>query len=205
MLLASEFTVDDLREFIEQVSYFYENMGITAAIGLPFLETLFPFLPLFLMIAFNILAYGTLKGYIYTYIGTLAGTIFIFVFMRYVIIRLFGESLQKSEKVQKAMRWIEKTHPLLHILVLSVPFSPTFIINYSMGLTKMKFSRFLLITVVSRAVLLVICIPFGSTLVSYYNTGTVGGVTVLWLSITGFVVLGSILVGQKTSRSVSRA
>lgn len=205
MLLSNDFTVEDLRSFIEQVTYMYEDLGISAAIGLPFLETLFPILPLFLMIAFNILLYGTFKGYLYTYIGTLVGTIFIFLFMRYVVIKLFGKQLEHSSRFKKAMRWIEHTHPMLHILVLSIPFSPTFMINYSMGLTNMKFSRFLLITLISRGLLLVICIPFGKTLVNYYNNGLSGGVTVVWLSITGLIVLGSIIIGQRTGKSLKRA
>ena len=203
MILATEFSVGDLIEFIELVKNAYENMGIGAAIGLPFLETLFPFAPLFLMIAFNILAYGVIKGYIYTYFGTLAGTIVVFLFMRYISTRNFKKPAHP--KILQVLKWIENTHPLLHIFVLSIPFSPTFLINYSMGLTKMKFTKFLIITAVSRSILLFICIPFGVTLVKYYNSGELGGVTVLWLSITGLVILLGIILGQQTKRQVNNA
>ena len=181
----------------------YENLGIGAAIGLPFLETLFPFLPLFLMIAFNMLAYGTVMGYLYTYIGTLAGTIAIFVFMRYISTRNFKNKRKTNPRIEKALAWIENTHPALHILVLSVPFSPTFMINYSMGLTKMSFKRFLIITTISRGILLFICIPFGLTLVNYYETGTLGAVTVIWLSVAGLVLLSGVVIGQKTKRGIN--
>lgn len=205
MILSNDVTVEDLRNFIHQVKQLYEESGIVAAVGLPFLETLLPILPLFLMIAFNILTYGTIKGYLLTYIGTVLGTIFIFVFMRFFVIKFYGEKLQNNNRFQNAMRWIEKTHPVLHILVLSIPFAPTFMINYSMGLTHMKFKRFLMITSISRGLLLFICIPFGTTLVNYYNKGLSGGVTVMWLSITGIVVLMSIILGQRAKKSIKQA
>ena len=202
MFLGDDVTVSDLIEFIEKVKDIYESFGIGAAIGLPFLETLFPFLPLFLMIAFNILAYGVIRGYLYTYIGTVFGTIAIFVFMRYVITESFKERMMEKEGINKALNWIENTHPILHILVLMIPFSPTFMINYSMGLTRMRFSIFLLITCISRGLLLIICIPFGMTLVTYYNSGMVGGVEVAWLSITGLIVLASVIGGQVVNRKI---
>ena len=202
MVMLSDYTVSDLYEFIEKVKEVYESFGVGAAIGLPFLETLFPFLPLFLMIAFNILSYNLFWGFMYTYIGTLFGTIVIFLFMRYVITDKFKKRLLSKSRFRKVYYWIEKTHPLLHIAVLMIPFSPTFMINYSMGLTRMKFKTFLLITTISRGILLVICIPFGMTLVSLYNSNSVGGVEVMWLSVTGLVILSSIIVGQILDKKI---
>lgn len=202
LLLSDDFTVNDLIEFIEQVKEIYESFGIGAAIGLPFLETLFPFLPLFLMIAFNILSYNLFWGYLYTYIGTLGGTIVMFLFMRYIITDNFKRKLMQTQRISVALTWIENTHPLLHIIVLMIPFSPTFMINYSMGLTNMKISRFLLITTISRALLLFICIPFGMTLVTYYNSGVMGGVEIMWLSTTGLVILAGVILGQFFSKKI---
>ena len=65
-MLADDFTVQDLADFIDKVRNIYLNFGVFAAIGLPFVETIIPLLPLFLMLAFNILSYGLLWGYIYT-------------------------------------------------------------------------------------------------------------------------------------------
>lgn len=201
-ILANSFTVEDLAEFIDRVREIYSSFGIGAAIGLPFLETLAPFLPLFLMIAFNILSYGVFWGYIYTYIGTVIGTIVIFVFMRYISTNNMKKGFLEKESVKKYLNWIETTHPILHILVLMIPFSPTFMINYSMGLSKMRIQTFLLITIISRGILLIICIPFGMTLVTLYESGEFGGVELAWLSITGLVILFGIVVGQIQTRKI---
>lgn len=196
LLANGEFTVTDLAEFIEQVKDVYSSLGILAAIGLPFVETLFPALPLFLMIAFNILSYGLFWGYIYTYIGTVSGTVLIFTFMRYISTAEFKRKKKERPNAKKYLDWIEQTHPILHILVLMVPFSPTFMINYSMGLTKMRITTFLLITFISRAIMLFICIPLGMTLISFYNNGEFGGVEIMWLTFFGLTVLSGVVVGQ---------
>lgn len=201
-LLNSDVTVSDLTEFIDQVKNVYSNWGIIAAIGLPYLETLFPVLPLFLMTAFNILSYGIFWGYLYTFIGTVSGTIAIFLFMRYLSTRHFQKRWTEKKNIQRYLAWIEDTHPLFHIVVLMVPFSPTFMINYSMGLSKMRLQTFILITVISRAIMLVICIPLGMTLISLYQAGELGGVQIMWLFFTGLIILFSIVFGQIMNKKI---
>ncbi len=202
ILANGDVTVTELAEFIERVKDIYSDLGVAAAIGLPYLETLFPVLPLFLMTAFNILSYGVFWGYIYTYIGTTAGTIAIFLFMRYLSTKEYKRARKERPNVKKYLNWIERTHPALHIAVLMVPFSPTFMINYSMGLTKMRLATFLVITFVSRAIMLFICMPLGLTLVSLYQAGELGGVAILWLTITGLLILASIIAGQIMIRKI---
>lgn len=203
ILLSSTFSVEDLRLFIQDAKIFYDQIGVFAAIALPYIETLFPFLPLFLMLAFNILKFGLVIGYILTYIGTVLGTLSIFFFMRYVSSKRFKEEKKHSSKVSKYYHWVEETHPLTHIVVLMVPLSPTFWINYSMGLTKIPFKTFIFITLVSRAFLLFICIPFGMTLLTLMNEEGSGSVHMGWLTVTGVVVLGSVVFGQVMKKKIS--
>jgi uncharacterized membrane protein YdjX (TVP38/TMEM64 family) len=201
-LLNGDVTVSDLSSFIEQVKDVYSNWGIVAAIGLPYLETLFPVLPLFLMTAFNILSFGIFLGYVYTFIGTVSGTIAIFLFMRYLSTKHFQTRWKEKPNIQRYLSWIDQTHPVFHIIVLMVPFSPTFMINYSMGLSKMRLRTFVLITFVSRGIMLLICIPLGMTLISLYEAHEFGGVQIMWLFFTGLIILGSIITGQIMQKKI---
>lgn len=201
-LLSSSFSVEDLKEFIQDVKIFYDSFGIFAAVLLPYVETLLPFLPLFLMLAFNIMKFGVVLGYVLTYIGTVLGTLTIFYFLRYFASKNFKDSKRKDSKVAVYLHWIETTHPLTHIVVLMIPLSPTFMINYSMGLTKMKFKTFLFITLTSRALLLFICIPFGMTLLSLLNSQGHGEVEMLWLTITGIIVIVCVVFGQISKKHI---
>ena len=201
-MIATEITVTDLIEFIENVKNIYSSLGIVAAIGLPYFETLVPIAPLFLMLSFNILSYGIVLGFIFTYIGTSCATITIFLFLRYFSLKRNNDK-KISVKITKYLKWIENTHPILHILSMMIPLSPAYLINYSMGLSNVKLSRYLFVTLISRFLMLIFCIPFGMTLITLYNSGELGGVQVAWLLIFGIIVIAGIVVGQKMNRKIA--
>ena len=200
-LLASEVTVADLVEFINNVKDIYSSLGIVAAIGLPYVETLVPIAPLFLMLSFNIISYGILLGFAFTYIGTTAAALTIFLFLRYFSSK---SEKKKNEKIQKYLNWIEHTHPALHILSMMIPLSPAYLINYSMGLSNVSFGRYLVVTLVSRFLMLVFCLPFGMTLITLYESGELGGVQVAWLLVFGMIVIAGIVVGQKINNKINK-
>jgi uncharacterized membrane protein YdjX (TVP38/TMEM64 family) len=199
--LASEITVTDLIEFIANVKDIYSSLGIIAAIGLPYFETLVPIVPLFLVLSFNILSYGLVLGFIFTYIGTVGATITIFLFLRYFSSNKKIDS-KKNQKIQKYLNWIDNTHPYLHIISMMIPLSPAYLINYSMGLSNISLRKYLFITLISRFIMLVFCVPFGMTLITLYESGQLGGVQVAWLLVFGTVVIAGIVVGQKINKKV---
>ena len=199
--LALEITVTDLIEFIDNVKDIYSRLGIIAAIGLPYFETLVPIAPLFLMLSFNILSYGLVLGFVFTYIGTTGATITIFLFLRYFSSNKKIDS-KKNQKIQKYLNWIDNTHPYLHIISMMIPLSPAYLINYSMGLSNISFSKYLFVTLISRFLMLVFCVPFGMTLITLYESGQLGGVQVAWLLVFGIIVIAGIVVGQKINKKV---
>lgn len=196
-MLATEITVTELIEFMDNVKEIYSSFGIIAAMGLPFFETLVPIVPLFLMLSFNILSYGYIVGFIFTYIGTSLATISIFVFLRFVSSNRSTGDRKVNPKVKRYLTWIENTHPALHILAMMIPLSPAYLINYSMGLSNISFSKYLFVTLVSRFIMLLFCMPFVLTLITLYNSGEIGGIQVLWLLVFGTVVILGIVIGQK--------
>jgi len=201
-ILATEITVTDLIEFIDSVKEIYSSFGIAAAIGLPYFETLIPIVPLFLMLSFNVLSYGMVLGFILTYIGTSLAAITIFVFLRTVSSEKSIDDRKVNKKIKRYLYWIENTHPALHILAMMIPLSPAYLINYSMGLSNISFSRYLFVTLVSRFIMLILCIPFVMTLIILYESGQLGGVQVFWLLVFGTVVIIGIVVGQKLKTKI---
>ena len=200
-LLVTEITVQDLIEFIGSVKEIYANLGIFAAIGLPYVETIIPIAPLFLMLAFNILSYGLIFGFIFTYIGTTCATITIFLFLRTFSSK--GKlNPKKSKKMERYLNWIENTHPVLHIISMMIPLSPAYLINYSMGLSNVSFGKYLFVTLISRFLMLIFCIPFGMTLIALYEAGEFGGVQVAWLLVFGTIVIAGMVIGQKINHKI---
>ncbi len=195
-------TVTDFIEFINSVKELYSSLGIIAAIGIPYAETIVPIAPLFLMLAFNVLSYGLVLGFLFTYIGTTMATITIFLVLRKISAKVPLEERKMSDKVKNYLYWIENTNPILHIIAMMIPLSPAYLINYSMGLSNVTFSRYLFVTLISRFIMLILCMPFVMTLLTLYESGQLGGVQVLWLLVFGTIVIVGIVVGQKLKTRV---
>src|SRR5699024_3159789 len=76
----------------------YEQLGPLPGIFLPFIEALLPFLPLFVFVIANSLAYGLLKGFIYSWLGSVLGSITVFL----VILNLGNKRIfKKIEKIKQ--------------------------------------------------------------------------------------------------------
>src|SRR5690625_6623904 len=64
------FDYEQLDEYIMQLLQDYERLGPLPGILLPFIEALLPFLPLVVFVFANAAAYGLLKGFLYSWIGS---------------------------------------------------------------------------------------------------------------------------------------
>ena len=66
-------------EKVEQILQSYSAMGgPIAGILLPFLEAFLPFLPLIVIAFANAAAFGLWKGFFFTWLGSVLGTILVF-------------------------------------------------------------------------------------------------------------------------------
>ena len=154
------------------------------------------------MLSFNVLSYGMILGIIFTYIGTSLAAISIFIFLRTTFSKKTIDDRKLSIKIKRYLYWIENTHPALHILAMMIPLSPAYLINYSMGLSNISFKRYLFVTLISRFIMLILCIPFVMTLLTLYESGQLGGVQAAWLLVFGTVVIFGIVVGQKLNLKI---
>lgn len=78
----SQLDMEQIQALLEK----YSSLGPIPGIALPMVEALLPFLPLFIIVAGNASAYGLWLGFIYSWLGTVAGALIVFL-----IARRFGE------------------------------------------------------------------------------------------------------------------
>ncbi|MGL6247785.1 MAG: TVP38/TMEM64 family protein [Culicoidibacterales bacterium] len=63
----------------------YAFLGPILGIGLPMIESFLPFLPLMGMTVLNVVVFGPIVGFIYTWVGTTLGSYLVFLAVRYLI------------------------------------------------------------------------------------------------------------------------
>lgn len=152
-----DFDFDIINQYINSFVDLFAHMGILGALLMPFLEAVLPFLPLVAIAGINIRNFGVL-GFLYTYIGSVVGTILVFLFVR----KVFGGRLQNSEFIkkheglEKFLTWVDTKGFTSIMLILAVPFTPSSFVNYACALSKMSLRKFTVIVVVAKFV----CIAF---------------------------------------------
>lgn len=151
-LIRETFTEENIKNFLEQ----YRALGPLPGILLPFLEALLPFLPLFIFVAGNALAYGFLFGFIYSWVGASLGSIAVFFVIRKFARHRFIQTFSKYEKLQSTMHWFERRGFGAVFLIYCFPFTPSALVNVVAGFSRMNAVSFMLSVSLGKMVMIFI-------------------------------------------------
>ncbi|MBT2688968.1 TVP38/TMEM64 family protein [Bacillus sp. ISL-47] len=144
------FTLENIMDLIQE----YRSFGPLPGILLPMLEAFLPFLPLFLFVMANASAFGLWLGFLYSWIGAVAGALIVFL-----LIRKYGQKrilrvLKKHQKVQKLMSWVEKHGFGPLFILLCFPFTPSAVVNIVAGLSNISIAQYMLAVLTGKMVMI---------------------------------------------------
>lgn len=129
-------------------------------IFLPFMESVLPFLPLVLIVSFNIQMLTPLLGpslspvvaIVLSAVGSFLGTYFVFLFIRGAFGKKVRIKIENSPKILSIIKWLENRSNVFIILVMSNPYTPASLFNYAMAITNIEIKKYLYITLISRTI-----------------------------------------------------
>jgi len=144
------------KEFWGSILESYVYLGPLIGIGLPFLESFIPILPLIAIVTLNIYLFGVFWGFIFSYIGNVVGSFLVYIGFRYLM-------RNRQKKQFKKMKFLneEKLVPLT--ILYCFPFAPSSIINATCGILKYNQNKFLFALIWGKLVMLVLLTYVGST------------------------------------------
>lgn len=136
------------------IQYLFTNyafLGPVLGIGLPLLESFMPFLPLMGMTVLNVVFFGPVVGFIYTWIGTTIGSYLVFLFFRQLFHdrtwHFLEHRLPKQTKaIKKLLNRIEK-RGLILLFILYGPMAfvvSSALVNVTAGLANISKKTFLI-------------------------------------------------------------
>src|SRR5690625_5160091 len=102
------FEYEQFDEYIMKLLDNYEKLGPLPGILLPFIEAFLPFLPLVVFVIANGAAYGLLKGFLYSWIGTSIGSILVFIVIRKLGKKRIFTKIRENKQVHKVTVWLER-------------------------------------------------------------------------------------------------
>jgi len=138
--------VDVVEQIIEFSTSFISSGGLLFGFFIVYIECLIPILPLSVFIALNVNAFGFFIGVLVSWIATCLGCVtcyYLYVFL--------GDKLTKKFITKKTYNKIKDKIDVFGnisfsklVLVITVPFTPSFLINLLAGLSKMPKEKFFL-------------------------------------------------------------
>ena len=118
-------------------------LGVTITSFLIIFESIIPPLPLGVFITVLFMNYGKIIGFFMSYILTLIGcSLSYFIFSKYVK-KKTDIHLRKYKKIDKYISLVDNINFSTLVLILSIPFTPAFLVNIACGISKMKYKKFL--------------------------------------------------------------
>ena len=144
----------------------FGNLGPLAPIALAMVESFFPPLPLIAIVALNVAAHGGFLGFAYSWIGVLLGGTLMFLLWRRVVKRFFWKVASRSEKLEKAQRWVSRLDVASLFMLSVLPFTPTSFMHFAFGISDFDEKRYLITMLLGKGVMVAMMALFGQSIVS---------------------------------------
>ena len=144
----------------------FGDLGPLAPIALAMVESFFPPLPLIAIVALNVAAHGGFLGFAYSWIGVLLGGTLMFLFWRRVVKRFFWKGARRSEKLEKAQRWVSRLDVASLFMLSVLPFAPSSFMHFAFGISDFDEKRYLITMLLGKGAMVAMMALFGQSIVS---------------------------------------
>jgi uncharacterized membrane protein YdjX (TVP38/TMEM64 family) len=114
------------------------------------IESIIPIIPLMVFITLNFYVFGTVFGFILSWIFTLLGCIISYMIFKYGFGNKFDYLTENKEKLKKYKNAFKNISIPKLAIIIAIPFTPAFMVNISAGLVKMDFKKYLLALLIGK-------------------------------------------------------
>lgn len=155
------------------------------------LESIIPPLPLFVFITLNFVAFGNVLGFIISWICTCLGCMISYYLVKRFLRNWVVNKIKNVELLNNCMHYMEHLSLAKVTVILSIPFTPAFMINIAAGLVNMNAKKFLVAILISKVFLVYFWGVIGTGLLeSFKNPSSI--ITVIFMMIIAYII--SIIV-----------
>lgn len=152
-------------EFWQTLLESFGDLGPLAPIFLAMVESFFPPLPLIAIVALNVAAHGGLFGFVYSWVGVMLGGTLMFLFWRRVLKQFFWKFASRSQKLEKAERWVSRFDVSSLFMLSVLPFTPSSFMHFAFGISDFDEKRYLITMLLGKGVMVAMMALFGQSLV----------------------------------------
>ena len=151
------------------------------------LESIIPPLPLFVFITINFIAFGHVLGFIISWVCTIIGCLISYFLVKKFLRNFVVRKIKNIDLLTKCMNYIENLSLTKVTVILSIPFTPAFMMNIAAGLVGMDFKKFFISILISKIFLVYFWGFVGTSLVeSFQNPASL--ITVVLMMILAYLL-----------------
>ncbi len=136
-------------EVLNSIKELLDNFLLDAGIFAPLLACLFivleaiiPILPLFVFVSINFIAFGTILGFIISWLLTILGSALVFSLVRKGFQKWFIKKSGDKKNRTSFNKYVNELSLAKLTMIIAMPFTPSFLVNISAGITKISFKKY---------------------------------------------------------------
>lgn len=152
----------------DNLNIFLTNAGIWAPFFssiLIFLESFLAFLPLCVFVTINVLSLGTFLGCIVSWISTTLGCFTSFLLFRLALRPVFKKFTKNNKHLYKFLKMINKMPFSRLVLIISIPITPSFFVNFAAGLSQISKKKYFYALLLAKTTIVIFWGVLGSSIV----------------------------------------
>ncbi|CAD2078765.1 TVP38/TMEM64 family protein [Jeotgalicoccus coquinae] len=155
---------------IEALFQKFEDLGFIVGFLLVLLEAFLPFLPLVVIVILNINSYGIIVGFLVSYVAGVAGSYLVFLTVRNIFRVPAQKYIDKHEKLRSMLQFIDKRGFTFLFILLSLPFTPSSVVNVITALSNIRRDVYLYILLASKFIMILSMTLVGYDITSFFDS-----------------------------------
>lgn len=155
---------------IETLFQKFEDLGFIVGFLLVIIEAFLPFLPLVVIVILNINSYGIIIGFLVSYIASAAGSYLVFLIVRNLFRQSAQKYIEKHDKLNRMLRFIDERGFTFLFILLSLPFTPSSIVNVIAALSNIRRHVYLYILLASKFIMILSITLVGYDITSFFDS-----------------------------------
>ena len=148
-------------EFLHQIIHHYEALGVLFGLLLPFLDSFFGFLPLWVIVGVNVSCFGFWPGFFVSYVGSVLGTTSLFLLLRKLGRNKVTNFLYRPNKKHPVLDWIDHSGFGPVFILFCFPFTPSFFTNIFAAVSKIRTAPYLFGVALGKLIMIFIVSVIG--------------------------------------------
>lgn len=125
-------------DFLHKIIHSYESLGLLIGLLLPFLDSFLGFIPLWVIVGVNCSVFGFWPGFFVSFVGSVLGTMSLFLLLRKIGRNKVTNFLYRSNKKHTILDWIDHSGFGPVFILFCFPFTPSFFTNIFAAVSKIR-------------------------------------------------------------------